>query len=354
LKIQILSGKILLTLLQKELGRGCRLALLEELGLLGNTVILLVSLLALDRASDLTIANSVKIADIAGYGKTTVGFILVAFCTSLPALSVSIFSAVGQETIDIAIGNALGSNIVNICLALGICFFLAALKNLDHVKLLPSMAKEEIGSLYFGLFIASIIPLALIYIGYASKVIGIILLVVFVLYTYQLSKIRIVKEEGSLGVEREKRNKYIFLTFLGVNVVLVSSFFILYSASYIAGSVGIPPVVIGSTAVAFGTSVPVLVASISAVRKGHLDLALGNIVGTCFINTTCILGIPLMASSLIVNVAAGFSSLVMFSVIANLFLWYFLSSERISWREGAVLLFMYFLFLTISFGGYKT
>lgn len=326
----------------------------EELELLGNTVILIASLLALDRTSDLTITNSVRIADVTGFGKTATGFILVAFCTSLSALSVSIFSAVGLETVDVAIGNALGSNIVNICLVLGICFFLAALKKLDYVKFIPSMTKEEIGSLYFGLFIASIIPLALIYIGYASRFIGLALLAIFAIYTIWLSKKGIAKGEGTLGKEHQKINRYVFLTFLGAVGVVVSSFFIINSASNIASSMGISALSMGSTVVAFGTSLPVLVVSVGAVRKGHLDLALGNIVGTCFMNTTCILGIPLLASSLRVEIVPTFSNLVMFSVITSLFFWYFLSSEKISWREGAVLVFMYFLFLTISFGGYKS
>jgi len=326
--------------------------LLEGLGLLGNTVILLVSLLVLDRATDLTITNSVRIAGITGFGTTTIGFILVAFCTSLSALSVSIFSALGLKTIDVAIGNALGSNIVNICLVLGLCFLLAALRKLDYVKLIPSMTKEETGNLYFGLFIAATIPLALIYIGYASRFVGVVLITIFVFYTFWLSKRKSAKNEGALGQERQRFSRYLSLTFLGATCVVICSYFILDSASYIAGMTGVSAIVMGSTVVAFGTSIPVLVVSVGAVRKGHLDLALGNIIGTCFMNTTCILGIPLIVSSLRVDVAI-FSSLVMFSVIANLFLWYFLSSERISWREGAVLLFMYFLFLTISFSGYK-
>jgi cation:H+ antiporter len=111
-------------------------------------------------------------------------------------------------------------------------------------------------------------------------------------------------------------------------------------------------VVIGATIVAFGTSLPELATSLDATRKGHLDMALGNIVGSCFINITCILGVTLAGSTLRVNMTA-FSDLVMFSLITNLLLWYFLSSEKISWREGAVLLFIYFMFLTISFGGYR-
>jgi len=317
-----------------------------------NALILLASLIVLNKASDLTITNSVKVADITGFGKTTVGFILVAFSTSLPELLVAIFSAISPENIGIAIGNVLGSNIVNICLILGICFLFVALRNSNNAKLLPSLAKEEIGSLYFGLFVASIVPLTLLYIGFASQFIGIILLALFVFYLYQLSKMKKLKEEVSLGQERQKIRIYTLLTLLGAAGVVISSYFIVDSASYIAVSVGIPRVVIGATVVAFGTSIPELATSIGATKKGHLDLALGNIVGSCFINITCILGVTLVASTLRVNMAA-FADLVMFSLITNLFLWYFLSSEKISWRESAVLLFMYFVFLTISFGSYK-
>ena len=215
--------------------------------------------------------------DITGFGKTTVGFILVAFSTSLPELLVAIFSAISPENIGIAIGNVLGSNIVNICLILGICFLFVALRNSNNAKLLPSLAKEEIGSLYFGLFVASIVPLTLLYIGFASQFIGIILLALFVFYLYQLSKMKKLKEEVSLGQERQKIRIYTLLTLLGAAGVVISSYFIVDSASYIAVSVGIPRVVIGATVVAFGTSIPELATSIGATKKGHLDLALSLI-----------------------------------------------------------------------------
>jgi cation:H+ antiporter len=212
------------------------------------------------------------------------------------------------------------------------------------------MAKEEVGSLYFGLLAASIIPLALLYVGYASQFMG-ILLVVFGFYLYQLSKTRNVKEEGSLGSEKQKIPEYVLLTALGAIGVITSAFFIVESASFIAVSIGIPKVIIGATIIAFGTSVPELATSVNAVRKGHLDLALGNIVGSCFINITCILGVTLVASLLRINMTA-FSNLAIVALITNVLLWYFLSGERIGWREGAVLLFVYFAFLLISFSGY--
>jgi len=324
--------------------------LFEELGLVGNALILLASLVVLDKASDWSITNSVKIADITGFGKTTIGFILVAFSTSLPELCVSIFAAIGGESIGVAIGNVLGSNIVNICLILGVCFLIVALKSSEAVKLAPAMAKEEIGTLYFGLFVASVVPLTLLYIGYASRVIGIILIAIFIFYVYQLSKVRKIREEGSFGEERRKLPVYTFFALLGIALVVASAYFIVDSATFIARALKIPEVVIGATIVAFGTSLPELATSIDAVQKGHMDLALGNIVGSCFINITCILGVALVGANLAVNMAA-FSHLVMFSLITNLLLWYFLSSERISWREGAILLIMYAVFLTTSFGG---
>jgi cation:H+ antiporter len=326
--------------------------LFEEWGLLGNALVLFISLVILDKASDWAITNSVKIADITGFGKTTIGFILVAFSTSLPELCVSIFAAIGEESMGVAIGNVLGSNIVNICFILGVCFILVALKSPEGVKLAPLMVKEEIGSLYFGLFVASMVPLTLLYIGYASRFIGIILLAIFVFYVYQLSKVRKIKEESALGEERRKLRRYASFALLGIALVVLSSYFIVDSASYIATSIGIPQVVIGATIVAFGTSLPELATSIDSVQKGHLSLALGNIVGSCFINITCILGVALIGSELTINMAA-FSSLVMFSLITNLWLWYFLSAERISWREGAILIFMYSVFLITSYGGYK-
>lgn len=314
----------------------------------GNILVLVASLAVLAKASDVTINNSVKVADITGFGKTTVGFILVAFSTSLPELFVSVFAATGQGAIGVAVGNVLGSNIANICLILGICFLLVTLKCPKYACLYPSMAKEEIGSLYFGLFAASMIPLALLYIDEASRFVGVALLTVFVVYLYQLSKVKKVKEEGSTGGERKKLRVYSLLVLLGAALVVASSFFLVGSASYIARIAGVPSVVVGATIVAFGTSVPELATCVAATRKGHFDLALGNIVGSGFINITCILGVTLVASPLSVNMAA-FSKLVIFSLITNLLLWYFLSSEKLTWREGAVLLFVYSVFIATSF-----
>ena len=316
----------------------------------GSVLVLISSLIVLAKASDIAIKNAVRVSEITGFGKTTIGFVLVGFSTSLPELFVSIFAALGQGSVGIAVGNVLGSNIVDIALILGVCFLIVARTCPNYTCLSAGIVKEEIGSLYFGLFVASIIPLALMYLGYASRFMGVILLTIFVIYMVQLSRIRAVKEEASISPEKNRLPKYTALALLGSAGVVVASYFLVDSASYVAAAAGVPPVVVGSTVIAFGTSIPELATSITSVRRGHLNMAFGNIVGSCFINITCILGVTLVASPLNVNIAA-FSRLAVFSLIANLFLWYFLSTEKLTWREGVVLLVIYALFLGTIFTG---
>jgi cation:H+ antiporter len=322
----------------------------QELGWIGNLLILIAALIALNQASNLTIKHSVKVAGATGLGKTTVGFILVASSTSLPELFVAIFAIIKPENVGVSIGNVLGSNIANICLVLGIIFVLIALKYSDNAKFLPAMAKEETGGLYFALLVASVIPLALLYIGSASYVIGAILLAVFSYNMYQLSKTRHTVQKPALVEEKRKLKKYVTIAVLGAAGVVASAYFIVETASYIALSVGIPKIVIGATIVAIGTSLPELVTSLDSIKKGHADLALGNIMGSCFMNITLILGVTLIAAPFRVDIAA-FSELIIFSLVSNLFLWYFLSNEKIGWREGAIFLFIYVLFLATSVSG---
>jgi cation:H+ antiporter len=319
----------------------------EELGLLGNLLILIVALFALNQTSNLTIKHSVRIAGATGLGKATVGFILVAFSTSLPELFVALFAIMEPENVGISIGNVLGSNIANICLVLGIIFVLIALKYSDNAKFLPAMVKEETRGLHFALLVASVIPLALLYIGSARQIIGVSLLLVFIYNIYRLSKTRNSIAGPSLEGEKNKLKKYILMAVLGSAGVVASSYFIVETAPYLATTVGVPKVVIGATVIAIGTSLPELVTSLGSIKKGHADLALGNIVGSCFMNVTLILGVTLVAAPFSVDIAI-FSKLIIFSLIANLFLSYFLSNEKIGWQEGAIFLFIYCLFLVTS------
>jgi len=318
-------------------------------------ILLVVFLILLDQSSHMAITNVVKVSDITGLGKTTVGFIFLAFSTSLPELSVALIASLGGKAA-LSAGNVIGSNIANVCLIIGVAALLIALKRSSSAGVISSFAKEELGSLYFGLFVASMIPLSMVYLVGANWLVGFILILVFVLYTYQLTKIRIPTEE-SQAVSEEMRKKlrfYIALTFSGVAGVVISSYFIVESAVSLAGFANLPSSLVGATLVAIGTSLPEFSVSIKAFLKGHSALALSNIVGSGFINITLILGTTLLVPALVgspltMNMLV-FLDLVVFSLVANLLLWYFLSMGRLGWREGAILLFIYLLFLATSLG----
>lgn len=319
--------------------------MLEGLGLLINTIILLVFLLILNYSSEVCINNAVKVSEITGFSKTTIGFILVAMTTTLPELSVSVLSAIGGEEIGIAIGNALGSNVVNICLIVGVALLASSVIAPSKAKSLHLTIKGDIKTIYSGLFAVAIIPLILVYIGYASRIIGAILVGIFVYQIHRLTRHREPVESNFEGNEGDKYVKRpVILTVLGAFLVVLSAYFIVDSATYIAESLGVPNVVIGATIIAFGTSLPEFANSIKSSLKGHLDLALGNIVGSCFINTTLILGVALLGTSFSVNMQA-YTDLATFALMASLLLWYFVSNERVGWKEGVLLLAIYAIFL---------
>jgi cation:H+ antiporter len=322
--------------------------LFEQLGIIGNIAVLVVSLAVLIKASSLAITNSVNVASVTGLGKTKIGFIFVAFSTSLPELFVVIFAILDPETIGISVGNVLGSNIVNICLILGSGFLLMALKYPDSVGFFTRLAREEVGSLNFGIFIASIIPLILLYLGYSSQIAGVLLVALFVFNMYELSKKRETVEEISAEAEKRKLRKYLAKAFVGIMGIVLCAYFIVESASFLALSAGVPPVIIGATVVAFGTSVPELATSLDSVRKGFLDLAVGNVIGSCFLNITLILGLTFLLAPFNVNISA-FSDVILFSLIANILLWYMVQNTNVSKREGIVLLAIYSIFLALSF-----
>jgi len=321
---------------------------LEQLGILGNIIVLIISLGVLIRASSLTITNSVNLASVTGLGKTKVGFLLVAFSTSLPELFVATFAIVDQGTVGISLGNILGSNIMNICLILGFAFLIMAIKYPESAGFFTKMTRDEVGNLNFGIFVASIVPLLLLYFGYATQIMGIILIGLFIYNMYDLVRKRETVQQISDTAEKSEHKKYIIKSIIGIIGVVSSSFFIIESASFLAIIAGIPPIIVGATVVAFGTSFPELVTSIDSVRKGFIDLALGNVIGSCFINITLILGFTFVFAPLNVNVAA-FSDLILFSLIANIVLGYIIQNSSIGKREGIMLLIIYVIFLVVSF-----
>ncbi len=335
-----------------------------------NIAIIAVAILFLNLTSDVVIKYATKIAAISKLGKTSIGFTLISLSTTLPELTVALSAALSGGAA-LSIGNAIGSNIFNISAILGIGAVILALNiryvckrnKTPHVKdnnIIPNFVSSELSNIEFGLFVASVVPLILLYISADwAWFVGLILLGVFVFYIYHLSKVRITTEETDVEIEPHEKGKLkrlVAFTILGALGVVISANFMVNSAIAIATSAGISQQVIGATIVALGTSIPELTIGVKSILRGHANLALGNIIGAAFFNTTLILGVTLFVPALIGSTVmlnmSVYLNLILFSMIINTFFWYFLSRKKITWKEGIVLLAIYVLFIitTLSAG----
>ena len=190
-------------------------------GFVIDILVIAVSFVVLNWASNLAISNAVKIATVTRLGKTAVGFSMIAFSTSLPELTVAFIAAFSGGAA-LSVGNVLGSNIVNISVIIGLAAILLHLKSRrkhnglngsNVINVVPAFAKSELSNIHFGLFISSIIPMILIYIRAATWIVGIVLISIFVVYMYQLSKVRIPSENGvAAQEEKSKLKRFALLT----------------------------------------------------------------------------------------------------------------------------------------------
>jgi cation:H+ antiporter len=307
---------------------------------ISQLVILVISLAILIKCSDLVADSSANIAKITGLGEMAIGFLILSIITSLPELSVSI-SAVYSGDVGITIGQLFGSNIANIGLILGLTLILA-----PTVK----VACEEYKNLAIMLIIASIVPLLILVLGRLTAIIGWILLMIFVTFSFYSLKNKI--STGEKSDTRQKGRKWVkevIIVLGGVTLIILSSGFVVSSSVNLSNLFKIDQAVIGSTVIAVGTSLPELSVSIASIKKRHMGLALGNILGSCITNLTLILGLVLTLSQVEVNLAV-FINLAIMLIILNLTLWRFLVDNKVTTGDGLILLLLYIVFIISTLG----
>ena len=325
-------------------------SVMDTLGILLNISILVVFLVLLDRSSYAVITGAEDISKSTRLRYSSVGFIFVALSTSLPEATVSLFAAI-EDQAGLAIGNVLGSNIANVCLILGIPIFYGCLTKASGGCSL-NIGRQELSSLFFGLFISSVLPLFLLRGAKYGIYIGILLVFLFFIYSYNLSKRSFAAElMPQVRGDRKTLTKGIAWTLIGISGVIVSGYAIVYGASNLAVAFSLSGTLIGATVIAVGTSLPELAISIKSIQKKRMDFAFANAIGSCFANLTIILGLVFIFSRLVIRIEAYFD-LVFFSLISNLFLWYFLTRERLGLKESAFLILIYAVFLTEFIGAF--
>ncbi|MCX8183905.1 MAG: hypothetical protein N3F08_05770, partial [Crenarchaeota archaeon] len=264
-------------------------------------------LLVLLISSELAIKYIVKISELTGLGKSRVGFTFLATTTSLPELAVAFFSAISGEAA-VSVGNVLGSNVANICLAIGLGLVIYSFKRSEGISAVK-FKPDELDMMYLGIFTASIIPILLITFLPASQIVGLLLIIIYAYQTYKIiSKRKLAIEEFKEPViENTPQRKRILmismvLAFLGIIGVVVSSDFIVNSTVRISLLIGVPTSLISATVIAVGTSFPEISLGIQAMLKGHAELNFGNVIGSGFTNITLILGATLLFSPTIFSI----------------------------------------------------
>jgi cation:H+ antiporter len=297
-----------------------------------------ISLVILASASHFAIKSIEKLVEITGLSEISAGFTILAVMTSTPEMTVALFSVL-QGTPGISIGDILGSNIFNVGAVLGILGMLGYLK---------TCCTDILVELTDILFLTSLIPLLLVIFKVISSVVGVILLGTFLINIYFMAKKKTpavsANKSAALGEESKKRVAAVLI--LSIAGVITAARLVVSSGINIAGTLGAPPILIGAKVVSIGTSLPELTLDLTAVRRGRVQLAIGNILGSNLTNLTLVLGLVLLASPFAVDMMI-FTEILPFLLITTIIFWRFLTRGGVSQVGGIILIMTYILFQAI-------
>lgn len=265
---------------------------MDYLLLLKQSVLLIIGFIMLIKGADWFVEGASKLADRFGIPQLIIGLTIVAMGTSVPEAAISITSAVNGNA-GISIGNVVGSNIMNILLILGITALMAVIpvQKTTLCYEIPFVIVISVALLMMGMIGSSV-----------GRVDGVILWTLFILFLVYLflsakkGKSEVVDDaiENKEELENKEKNmglpKMIFLIILGGGLIVWGADVTVDSASGIATQFGMTQRLIGLTIVAFGTSLPELITSVTAAMKKKTDIAIGNIVGSNIFNILFVVG----------------------------------------------------------------
>lgn len=294
---------------------------------------LLIGLIVLVWSADKFVLGAAATARNFGMSPLLIGLTIVSFGTSAPEILVSIVATL-DDAGTLAVGNALGSNIANIALVLGITAIIAPLpvKQAVRSRELPLMVLVTLfsGALLYDLTLGTMDSIFL----FSALIISLILFSQFQTDQGDTHEEEII--DTGIG-------KSIFWLITGLVLLIASSKLLVWGATEIAQSLGVSDLVIGLTIVAIGTSLPELAASVASALKGHHDIAIGNVVGSNIFNLGAVMAIPGVAVPLTLD-SATFNRdyLLMLGLSALLLLFCYLrKSPSIKRFEGFILVSVY-------------
>lgn len=315
-------------------------------------ILSLIGLATLIKGANLLVEGASVLAKKLGVSSLVVGLTVVAFGTSSPELAVNILASLNGNT-DIAIGNILGSNIVNILLILGLSAIFyplvvprgIMLKGIPFAILTMVLLAVLVGSVMFKGANMDVL----------SRLDGLILITFFILflyYIYKLTKtdkeIQATMIEDSTDATSISLSRSIFMIVLGLGGLIIGGKWIVDGAVAFAQSFGVSEALIGLTIVAIGTSLPEMATAVVAVYKKSVDIAVGSIIGSNIFNILWILGISAIISPLPFSSVLAFDLKVALTATIILFLVMFVGRKTILERwQGVMFVMIYILYIII-------
>ena len=302
---------------------------------------LLLGLIILLIGGDIFVKGSSSLAKRFGISPIVIGLTIVAFGTSAPELVINLFSAASGAS-DLAFGNILGSNISNVFLVLGIAAIIRPLA----VK--RGTTWKEIPFSILVIFVLFLLANDVMFGNNGENILtrgdGLVLIsyfFIFMYYTYGLTKAEGEKEDV------EKFKPWTSSTFIlgGIACLTLGGKLMVDNAIILAKIAGLSELLIGLTITAVGTSLPELVTSAIAAYRGHVDIAIGNVVGSNIFNVLWVLGLTPIVSPMAVGMEINQDILVAGIAAALLFIFMFIGGKRgryiLQRWQGALFILLY-------------
>ena len=300
--------------------------------------LLIIGFVLLIKGSDFFVDGSSNIASILKIPTLIVGLTIGAFGTSAPEAAVSITSSLSGSN-ELALSNVIGSNLFNMLMIVGLCAFLNELRTGKEVLDLD---------LPFLVILTAILTAFILISWNISRIEGIILLILIIAYVTYLVYNSLKSKESKI-VEKPKMSplRSIIYIVCGVAGIIIGADFVVDSASYIAMAFGMSETLVGLTIVAMGTSLPELVTSLTALKKGENQLIIGNVIGSNIFNISLVLG----ASSAISPIAINPNMLVDIALMLGVTILFFIfgkTQDKYDKREGFILVALFIAYMAFA------
>lgn len=310
--------------------------------------VLIAAFAVLAKCADLFVDGSVAMAEKLGVPTLVIGIFLVSLATTAPELSVSLASALRGNP-EMALGNAIGSVIVDDGLALALAGILAA----APIVLIPHVIRTA------AVFLVSVQVLTFVFVAHDLKLArweGLLLVLLFFGYSVYLyvqhKRGRLRGDIDYEAIEEERSlswSRVVAYFAIGITGIIIAADFIVVSATSIATSLGIPKAVVALTLVAFGTSIPEIATCITAARKRRGALAVGNILGADIMNICWIAGASAIVNDLTLPRRDIYFMFPWMFVIVGTMLFMLSRRYRLTRRTGLTLLGLYVAYIASFF-----